>query len=122
MKTNRFVIERLDPVNGRVMEIQPFGQRSPVTGPMAYEDCREFLQQHKDMKLVIYRMAKISDRKNAKRHLDTNIYAEDLGNALYYFSQRCILHDTTYQLLTGDWQLIAEKKPGESHYTLYKEA
>ena len=122
MKTPRFVIERTGPTTGRVMEIQPYGQRSAVTGEWKYEDCRKYLESHKDDKLIIYRMAKILDRKNAKRHLDTNIYAEDLGNALYHFMQRCILEDTTYQLLTGDWQLLAEKKPRESTYTLFKEA
>lgn len=89
---------------------------------MDYLKCRQFLESHREERLTIYRVAYISDRKNAKRHLDTNIYIEDLTSALFYFEARCILDNYTYQLLTGDWRLLAEKKPGDNNIILFKEA
>ena len=122
MTVSKFVIERISPNTGRVLEIGALGTRRPVSAEMDYFKCRQFLEAHREERLTIYRVAYISGRKNAKRHLNTNLYVEDLGKALYAFKQRCILDDTTYQLLTGDWRLLAEKKPGDNNIILFKEA
>lgn len=122
MTVSKFVIERLSPNTGRVWEIGILGTKRPVSAEMDYIKCRQFLEAHREERLTIYRIAYISGRKNAKRHLKTNLYAEDLRHALHEFDQIDILDKTTYQLLTGDWQLLAEKKPGDDHIILFKEA
>lgn len=61
--------------------------------------------------MLIYKVGKTLNRRNAKRHLVAKIYAKDREEAISKFVELVSseFNDTdkaTYELYTGDWKLV----------------
>ena len=107
----KYTIERTDPVHGRVMKRTADGSIIQVVPEikqeMNYYDCMKWVQQYQK-ELKVYKIARILHRKNGKRRFVASIYAEDNNEAIRYFDDLFITEsNATYQLLTGDWKIIA---------------
>ena len=103
----KYIIVRTDPVHGQVMERTINGDLAQVTPDCNYYDCMKYVQENQK-ELKVYKIARILRRKNGKRRFIASIYAEDNNEAIRYFDNYIITEpDVTYQLLTGDWKIIA---------------
>ena len=103
----KYTIERTDPVHGRVMERTINGDLAQVVPESNYYDCMKYVKQNQK-ELKVYKIARTLRRKNGKRRLVASIYAEDNNEAVHYFDNLIITEsDAAYQLLTGDWKIIA---------------
>ena len=91
------------------------GSEEPISTPMEYSKCMMFVQE-KQKELKIWRISAIGPRRNAIRHKRMDIYAEDKNEALEAFDRfLSSLGDdnVTYELCTGDWRIIANRRPGQ---------
>lgn len=108
---NRLRIRRTDPTHGVVEAIDITGIYHDLTDIMTYKECKGILMLHQS-EVTIYRIACIADRKNARRRFDRNIYAQSREQAIEFFTSLCWDEHKEYQLLTGDWKIIATSKNG----------
>ncbi len=103
----KYTIRRTDPVHGRITGITITGDKEFITEEMGYGSCMDWIERNqKDVK--IFKIAKTLHRRNGKRRLFKSIYAEDANEAIRYFDKMEVQEpDVTYQLLTGDWKVVA---------------
>lgn len=114
----RYHITRTDPNNGVIMEVGKFGEETQISEPASYNTCKAFLLQHQE-ELHVYKVGRIGSRKGAKRKFYRRIIAPGFVEAIEIFKQLAIDETDTLQLCSGDWKLLAEKKPtGEIKYYL----
>lgn len=107
---NKYHIKRVDPNTGQIWEIGPFGEEIQTTETMSYLDCKIYIMQHQTG-LRVYKVGRIGTRKDAKRRMYKRIFAQDIVEAMNIFNQLTLIETSTLQLCTGDWKVIAEKKP-----------
>lgn len=106
----KYFIKRASPNTGIVYKLGRFFQEFPVTDELRYVQCKEYLREHPD-ELTIYKVARILNRKNAKRTLYKKFLAENEDEAKLIFNEICKDSEdgTILQLVTGDWKIIAGK-------------
>lgn len=106
----KFFIKRASPNTGIVYKLGTFFEEEPVIFESKYVACKEYLREHPD-ELTIYKVARILNRKNAKRTLYKKFLAENEDEAKLIFNNICKDEEDgpRLQLVTGDWKLIAEK-------------
>ena len=103
----RFSIERTDPVNGRIIRVDIEGNRKVLPDIMPYGKCMDFVARHQE-ELKIYKIARTLHRRNGKRRFIKSIYASSQNEAVLYFDNMYVPEsDATFQLLTGDWKIVA---------------
>lgn len=78
-----------------------------------YEKCLQYVTEHqKDLK--VFKVGSIGNRKNASRHLDMKIYAEDEKEACKWFRKYCEqvkdIDDKDRTLYTGDWKEVRNEQ------------
>ena len=115
-KMNKFRIQRVNPTMAVIYQKMVDGSEEPISTPMEYSKCVEFIHEHQK-KLKIYKIMEIYHRKNAKRHIRDYLYAEDQNEALQGFDkflEKQGKDNVNYELCSGDWKLIATRKIGES--------
>lgn len=106
-------IERVNPTDGRVWSLDINGIMQPVlidgSYVATYGKCVDYINKNQT-DLKAYKIARILHRKNAKRRTLSTVYLMNNHDAVQYFGQLVFQGpDAKYQLLTGDWKLIAEK-------------
>lgn len=108
----KFRIQRVNDTQGVIYQMMYDGTEEPISTPTDYMKCMLFVQE-KQKELKIYKISRIGTRKDAKRHLHTRIYAEDNNGALEGFNNflKHASDDVTFELLTGDWKMIAIRRP-----------
>ena len=116
---NKYHIKRIDPNTGQVWETGIYGEDLQTTETMPYGDCKAFLMMNQ-VELRVYKVGRIGSRKNAKRRMYKRICAENILEAMEAFNKLVQDEAVTLQLCTGDWRLIAEKKPTESTKLYFK--
>lgn len=106
----RLFIKRVNANIGIVYSYGRYFEEVPVTGPEVYVACKAYVKENQE-ELTIYKIGRILNRKNAKRTLDKTFLAADEDEAMSTFIDYCAAHEdsSTYQLLTGNWKLIAER-------------
>jgi hypothetical protein len=103
----KYTIERTDPTHGRIAELTIEGKKNFITDIAEYGSCMDWVAKHQK-ELKVYKIARTLHRKNGKRRFIGSIYAEDTNQAVRYFDDLPVTEsDVTYQLLTGDWKIIA---------------
>lgn len=115
MKINKFRIQRTDPTHGVIYQKMWDGSEEPISTPTEYAKCMIFIQE-KQKEMKIFRISAIGSRRNAIRHKQMDIYAEDKNDALKAFDlflSTQAQDDVTYELLTGNWVILATRRPGE---------
>ena len=114
MAEKKFRIQRTDPNHGVIYQKMWDGNEEPISTPMEYFKCMIFIQE-KQKDLKTYRITRLYNRKNAKRHKAIDIYAEDNNEALEAFNRFLNTADDniTFELVTGDWHMIAIRRIGE---------
>lgn len=114
-KIYQFRIQRTDPTHGILFQKFWDGSEEPISTAMEYSKCMMFIQE-KQKELKIFRISVIGPRRNAVRHKKMDIYAEDKNGALEAFDKflsSMADENVTYELLTGDWHIIAIRRPGQ---------
>lgn len=106
-------IERVSPTEGRIWRITIDGKMDPVAIDgiyiTTYGKCVDYINSNQK-NLKAYKIARLLHRKNARRKTIQTFYVMDDNAAIQYFGNLLFQGpDATYQLLTGDWKLIAEK-------------
>ena len=106
----KLFIKRTSPNTGIVYALGQFFEELPVTGELSYILCKEYIMLHQE-DLTLYKVARILNRKNAKRSLYKKFLAADWKEAMTTFEDICRHEESgnILQLLTGDWKMIAEK-------------
>ena len=106
----RLEIIRVTVNEAYVARADNFFRKVKVTDIMPYKSCVAYVMEHQE-EAVIYKVAKIANRKNAKRRLVDRFLADDNNEAVSIFARRyCQNEDrAVMQLLTGDWKIIAER-------------
>ena len=106
----RLFIIRVSPNTGYVCSYGRYFEKIRETNEMSYVQCKDYVLQHQK-ELTIYKVARILNRKNAKRTLYKRFLAADEDEAKAAFVDICkeIEDGSILQLLTGDWKMIAEK-------------
>lgn len=115
MKINKFRIQRVNPLQGVIYQMMWDGTEEPISTPTEYAKCMMFIQE-KQKEMKIFRVSAIGSRRNAIRHKQMDIYAEDKNDALQafdHFINNQAQDDVTYELLTGNWVIVAVRRPGE---------
>ena len=107
---NKLFIKRTSPNTGIVYAFGQFFEEVPVTGPLKYQACKVYIEEHQE-NLTLYKVARILNRANAKRTLYKRFLAADNKEAMATFEDICRQEESgnILQLLTGDWKMIAEK-------------
>lgn len=114
-KITKFRIQRSDPTHGILYQRMWDGSEEPISTPMEYSKCMMFIQE-KQKELKIWRISAIGPRRNAVRHKRMDIFAEDKNEALEAFDRFLSSFgddNVTYELCTGDWRIIANRRPGQ---------
>ena len=106
----RLFIIRVSPNTGYVCSYGRYFEKIRETNEMSYVQCKDYVLQHQE-ELTIYKVARILNRKNAKRTLYKRFLATDCKEAMATFEEICRQEESgnILQLLTGDWKMIAEK-------------
>lgn len=104
----KYTIERTDPTHGRIMELTMEGRKEFITEDKEYGSCMDWIAKNQE-ELKVYKIARILYRKNAKRRFVTSIYAKDNNDAVAYFDTEFNPPEPNaeFQLLTGNWKIIA---------------
>ena len=108
---NQLFIKRVSPNTGIVCAYGTFFEEISVTGPLNYPECKAYIAEHQKT-LTLFKVARILNRKNAKRSLYKKFLAADWKEAMTTFEYICRQEEESgniLQLLTGDWKMIAEK-------------
>lgn len=104
----RLEIIRVDPNTGYVVRLDKDFRKIKVTEILPYRSCMAFVLEHQE-EANIYKIGKIGKRKDARRKLEGRILASDEPEAIRIFNKMNFDDGITYQLLTGDWKIIAER-------------
>lgn len=106
----KYFIKRTSPNTGIVYAWTMHCKTIDVSENMSYTECKHFVKEHQE-ELKVYKVARILNRKNAKRTLYEKVLAADSDEALCGFYEICKREcdDSRLQLLTGDWKIIAER-------------
>lgn len=103
----KYTITRTSPTTGTINQLMENGEVKAISNDWSYGRCLDWVMQHQ-RELKVFKVARILDRKNAKRRLMKSFYTEDKKEAIRLFDEMDDANvDATYQLLTGDWQIIA---------------
>lgn len=103
----KYSITRTSPTTGRIIQLMEDGTKEAITRDEKYGWCLDWVMQHQK-ELKVFKVSRILNRKNAKRRLVKSFYTEDRNEAIRLFDEMDGLSmDATYQLLTGDWKVIA---------------
>ena len=107
---NRLFIKRASPNTGIVYSYGRFFEEIAVTAELPYVQCKDYISRNQE-DLKIYKVARILNRKNAKRTLYKRFLAADEDEAKTAFVDICRESEdgTVLQLVTGDWKIIAGK-------------
>lgn len=110
MNVKRLEIIRADPNNAYVARYDDNFILRTVTDIMPYWQALQYMRENQETASV-YKIARILNRRNAKRRLVHRILCEDKNKAIQIFNKYCEDEktDCRLQLLSGDWQLIAQK-------------
>lgn len=106
----KYFIKRVSPNTGFVCSYGRYFEEIRETNELPYVQCKDYVLQHQE-ELTIYKVARILNRKNAKRTLFKRFLAADEDEAKAVFDDICRGSEdgTVLQLVTGDWKIIAEK-------------
>ena len=103
----KYTIIRTSPTTGTINQLMENGEVKVISNDWSYGKCLDWVIEHQ-RELKVFKVARILDRKNAKRRLMKSFYTEDKKEAIRLFDELDDVNvDATYQLLTGDWQIIA---------------
>lgn len=116
---HKYHIKRIDPNTGQVWETGPYGEEIQTTETLPYTDCKIFLMKNQT-DLRVYKVGRIGSRKDAKRRMYKRIFAANIVEAMEAFNNLVREEAVTLQLCTGDWKIIAEKKPTGSTKLYFK--
>lgn len=116
---HKYHIKRIDPNTGQVWETGPYGEEIQTTETLPYTDCKIFLMKNQ-VNLKVYKVGRIGSRKDAKRRMYKRIFAANIVEAMEAFNKIVQEEAVTLQLCTGDWKIIAEKKPTGSTKLYFK--
>ena len=105
----RLEIIRVDPNMGYVVRLDDNLQKVKITEILPYKSCMAYVMENQE-EAVVYKIGKIANRKNAKRRYDSRILAQDDNDAVRKFTLMPKDDTSVYQLLTGDWKIIAERQ------------
>lgn len=105
----RLGIIRVDPNTGYVVRLDDNLQKIKVTEILPYKSCMAYVMENQE-EATVYKIGKIANRKNAKRRYDSRILAQDDNDAIRKFTLMPKDDTSIYQLLTGDWKIIAERQ------------
>ena len=106
----RLEIIRVDPNTGYVVRLNKDFQRIKITEILPYRSCMAFVLEHQE-EGTIYKIGKIGKRKDARRKLERRILAADDVEAINIFCKMDFDAGITYQLVTGDWRIVAQHDP-----------
>lgn len=106
----RLEIIRVDPNNGYVVRLNKDFQRIKVTEILPYRSCMAYVMEYQE-EATIYKIGKIGKRKDARRKLERRILALDDHEAIRIFNNMDFEDGVTYQLVTGDWRIVAQHDP-----------
>lgn len=109
MKMKRLEIIRVDPNTGYVVRLDDNLQKIKITEILPYKSCMAYVMENQE-EATVYKIGKIANRKNAKRRYDSRILAQDDNDAVRKFTLMPKDDTSIYQLLTGDWKIIAERQ------------
>lgn len=100
---------------GIVEKVQHDGTWVQVLPESSIPECCGYVIANK-AEWKLYKIATISERKNAVRHLAEVIYAADDDDAKNYFSAVICgkYPEGTVQLVTGDWKIIAVRNGADA--------
>lgn len=104
----RLEIIRVDPNTGYVVRLDKDFRKIKITEILPYRSCMAYVLEHQE-EATIYKIGKIGKRKDARRKMDGRILAADEKEAIQIFNKMDFDDGITYQLLTGDWKIIAER-------------
>lgn len=104
----RLEIIRVDPNTGYVVRLDKDFRKIKITEILPYRSCMAFVLEHQE-EGAIYKIGKIGKRKDARRKLERRILALDDNEAIKIFRNMDFEDGVTYQLVTGDWKIIAER-------------
>lgn len=104
----RLEIIRVNPNIGYVVRLDKDFRKIKITEILPYRSCMAYIQEYQE-EGTIYKIGKIGKRKDARRKLERRILALDDNEAIRIFSKMNFDDGITYQLLTGDWKIIAER-------------
>ena len=105
----RLEIIRVDPNTGYVVRLDDNLQKIKITEIIPYKSCMAYVMENQE-EAKVYKIGKIANRKNAKRRYDSRILAQDDNDAIRKFTLMPKDDTSVYQLLTGDWKIIAERQ------------
>ena len=105
----RLEIIRVDPNMGYVVRLDDNLQKVKITEILPYKSCMAYVMENQE-EATVYKIGKIANRKNAKRRYDSRILAQDDNDAVRKFTLMPKDDTSVYQLLTGDWKIIAERQ------------
>ena len=105
----RLEIIRVDPNMGYVVRLDDNLQKVKITEILPYKSCMAYVMENQE-EATVYKIGKIANRKNAKRRYDSRILAQDNTDAVRKFTLMPKDDTSVYQLLTGDWKIIAERQ------------
>ena len=105
----RLEIIRVDPNMGYVVRLDDNLQKVKITEILPYKSCMAYVMENQE-EATVYKIGKIANRKNAKRRYDSRILAQDDNDAVRKFTLMPKDDTSIYQLLTGDWKIIAERQ------------
>lgn len=105
----RLEIIRVDPNTGYVVRLDNNFRKIKITEILPYRSCMAFVIENQQ-EAKIYKIGKIGTRKNARRKFDSRFLAADDEEAIRIFNRMEFTDNATYQLLTGDWKVLKEKK------------
>lgn len=106
----RLEIIRVDHNTGYVVRLNKDFQKIKITEILPYRSCMAYVLEHQEDG-TIYKIGKIGKRKDARRKLEGRIFAADDPEAIRIFNNMEFESGITYQLVTGDWKIIAERDP-----------
>lgn len=104
----RLEIIRVDPNTGYVIRLDKNFQKVKITEILPYRSCMAFILEHQE-EGTIYKIGRIGKRKDARRKMERRILAADEKEAIHIFSNMNFEDGIYYQLVTGDWKIIAER-------------
>ena len=105
----RLEIIRVDPNMGYVVRLDDNLQKIKITEILPYKSCMAYVIEHQE-EAAVYKIGKIANRKNAKRRYESRILAQSDADAIRMFTLMPKDNTSIYQLLTGDWKIIAERQ------------
>ena len=104
----RLEIIRVDPNMAYVVRLDDQMRKVKQTDILPYRNCMAYVMEHQE-DATIYKIGTFSKRKDARRKLYGRILAADDNDAVRIFNKIIPDDGCIYQLLTGDWKIIAQR-------------